>query len=249
MIPKMIHQTWRDGNIPESMKGFQKSWKFHNPDWEYRFYTDEECENFVSQEYPELTEVYSGFEKQIQRIDFFRYLVIFKYGGVYADMDMECLKCFDKFLQDEILFSIETRISKSYQEQLQYAQPYQIANCIFASEPGHWFLKKIIDKVVDNSGSKVDHDNDVEDITGPRMLTHLFYSLPEQEQEKVSVLSEIYWLPPTNFPNFWPFDKNMYSRHYFLGTWKENRKQKRLRQKWIERSLIPNPWAPKYHIF
>ena len=34
-IPKIIHQTWKDNNIPEKWKLSQTMWQKHHPDWQY----------------------------------------------------------------------------------------------------------------------------------------------------------------------------------------------------------------------
>ena len=49
------------------------------------FYTDENIKTFVETYYPEYMDVFNQFEYPIQRADFFRYLVIYKFGGFYFD--------------------------------------------------------------------------------------------------------------------------------------------------------------------
>ena len=50
-----------------------QSWRLHNPDWNFRFYDDEACLDFVAQEFPEYLEAYKGLPKNVERSDFFRY--------------------------------------------------------------------------------------------------------------------------------------------------------------------------------
>jgi len=42
MIPRVIHQTWKDQDVPARFLDAQRSWQDAHPDWEYRFWTDED---------------------------------------------------------------------------------------------------------------------------------------------------------------------------------------------------------------
>jgi hypothetical protein len=107
----------------------------------------------------------------------------------------------------------------------------------------------MIETVAANAGREINQDTDVEDSTGPRLLTRLFYSLPESERRKIKILAQIYWLAPTIYPNLWPVNIKMFARHHFLGTWKNQRRRPGWQRRWRERSLWPNPWAARYHEF
>ena len=91
-IPCIIHQTWKDNNIPQSMRSWQSSWQKHHPSWEYRLWTDEDNYRLVAEYYPWLLPVYEGFSEPVMRVDLVRCLILKHYGGVYADLDFECLK-------------------------------------------------------------------------------------------------------------------------------------------------------------
>jgi mannosyltransferase OCH1-like enzyme len=39
------------------------------------------------------------YPKDVERSDFFRYLIVLHTGGVYADIDTECRKPLDRFLR------------------------------------------------------------------------------------------------------------------------------------------------------
>jgi len=54
MIPKIIHQTWKDRDIPEKWRRWQQSWKIYHPDWEYRLWTHEDIDQFVWRHYKSL---------------------------------------------------------------------------------------------------------------------------------------------------------------------------------------------------
>ena len=95
MIPRIIHQTWRDRDIPPSLQAYVASWPRLHPGWEIRLWTDDDLAALVRQEYPHLAEQYFGYPRAIQRADLGRYLVLRSHGGVYADLDAEALRSFD----------------------------------------------------------------------------------------------------------------------------------------------------------
>jgi mannosyltransferase OCH1-like enzyme len=248
MIPLILHQTWKTESLTEPLQSFFDSWTLHNPEFERRFYNDRDCREFIRTAFPPYLDVYDGLPFSIQRADLFRYLVIYRFGGLYADIDMECLRPIKSFLcGDGAIFSIEAQISRSRQRELGYRHPYQIANCIFAASPGDPFLLKLVETVASQAQARPAQSlTDVEDTTGPHLLTRLFY---QQRRPDARVLEQIYWQPPRLFPDCFPLNRNMFARHWFLGSWKDV-VSKSLRRRWIDRDIPPNPFpSQRYHRF
>ena len=56
-------------------------------------------EHFVKKFFPEFAAAYMSFEHpcHVMRADLFRYLVLYKFGGVYMDLDGKCVKSFDQW--------------------------------------------------------------------------------------------------------------------------------------------------------
>eukprot|EP00884_Botryococcus_braunii_P017341 jgi/Botrbrau1/4290/Bobra.0390s0030.1 len=99
LIPKLIHQTYKSSNVPKSVQPFMQSWRRLNEDWEIRFYDDDACLDFVKREFPEYLDAYRGLPKHVERSDFFRYMVVLRLGGVYADIDTECRQPLNSLLR------------------------------------------------------------------------------------------------------------------------------------------------------
>ncbi len=59
-FPKIIHQTWKDENIPERWQGAVESCKKLNPGYEYRLWTDKELVELVKKDYSWLTPTFTG---------------------------------------------------------------------------------------------------------------------------------------------------------------------------------------------
>ena len=77
-IPKVIHivgKKWLKEN---------DSWKKLNPDYTVESYDNQRCEKFVREHYPQYEFVYNHL-KSVRRFDFVRYLIVYHYGGIYAD--------------------------------------------------------------------------------------------------------------------------------------------------------------------
>jgi len=51
-IPKIIHQTFYDRNLPERLQVNVQRLRELNPGWEYRFYDDADVEAFIKDNYP-----------------------------------------------------------------------------------------------------------------------------------------------------------------------------------------------------
>src|SRR5450759_1503847 len=97
-IPKIIHQVWegRNGEAPDKiLLRLAETWKTENPSWEYRFWNYKMIDKFLSENFPGFIERYNSFRYDVQRWDAIRYLILLKHGGVYADLDYECLEPLD----------------------------------------------------------------------------------------------------------------------------------------------------------
>jgi hypothetical protein len=51
LIPKILHQTYKNESIPEGWKGPQQSCLDLHPDYEYKLWTDKKSREFVAAEY------------------------------------------------------------------------------------------------------------------------------------------------------------------------------------------------------
>jgi mannosyltransferase OCH1-like enzyme len=90
-IPKIIHQTWKNKNIPSYWKKYHESWKKNFPEKEYKhiLWTDADNEKFIKENYNWFYNTFIGYPKGIQRADAIRYFILYHYGGIYADLDCE----------------------------------------------------------------------------------------------------------------------------------------------------------------
>ena len=104
-IPKVIYLTHKE-KIPQFVID---NWKNLNPDYQIKFYNDEDCRNFIKNNYPQKFLDYFDMLSQNKgagpiKGDFWRCLILYKYGGVYADSDIELLKPIKFFLEPDTDF-------------------------------------------------------------------------------------------------------------------------------------------------
>lgn len=164
-IPKLIHQTWKTNDIPTKWISFADKVKNLNPDWEYKLWTDRDNEDFVKTEFPDLYPIYMGFSRNIMRADVIRYLIMYKIGGVYLDLDYEVFEAFD-FKEYSIVLPMNQSIHNG-------DSTNEFGNCIFASIPGHKFWDDVIQDLITNPPLVQEHLQ-VLGATGPLFLTRIF---------------------------------------------------------------------------
>ena len=95
-IPKIIHQTAPEDREkwPEIWGRYQITWQTKHPDFQYILWTDEDLDRFMKTEYPDFYPMYMKYDVHIKRVDVARYFILYHYGGIYADMDTECVRRF-----------------------------------------------------------------------------------------------------------------------------------------------------------
>jgi mannosyltransferase OCH1-like enzyme len=146
-IPGRIFQTDRTQTLPVAARAAAASIKAYNPDFEYIFYDDQQVENFFNVECPQYREIVESFPVRIQRYDFFRYLLIHKYGGFYFDTDMLVGASLGDLVEHGCVFPFE-RLTWSDFLRKQYGRDWEIGNYAFGAAPGHPFLQAIIENCV-----------------------------------------------------------------------------------------------------
>ena len=157
IIPKILHQTWKTKSLPPNFMRWRLSWLRNHPHWQHHLWTDLENRQLVKNEYPWLLHFYDNLPRHIQRVDIVRYLILFKYGGVYADLDVDCLKPIDDLLKKPVVLG---RISND-DDWL-----HNIPNAFMASAAKHEFWMFVIHL----SMSRMALNLITEDITGPILI-------------------------------------------------------------------------------
>ena len=109
MIPKVIHYCWFGGNsLPSSAIKCINSWRKFFPDYEIKEWNED---NFDVGIIPYTAEAYS-VKKYAFVSDYARFLILYKYGGLYFDTDVEVIKSMDDIIERGAFMGIETEATK-----------------------------------------------------------------------------------------------------------------------------------------
>ncbi len=217
MIPKIIHQTWRDHNLPVS-DALPESWKKQNPDWEYRFWTDAALADIVEQDYPDIWPIFQATTNPVQKADIARYLILHRDGGIYADIDTECVGPLDILVDESrVIFSQEPTEHWGHAEVRN--MDMVVFNGVMASPAGHPFWLDVMQML-----HRCRHANKgVLESTGPLMLTGCVaeYARPEE----LAIHSCHLFNPQTNgggistAKEFGPLAPARICNHLWQGSW------------------------------
>ncbi len=162
-IPKRIWQTWKTSTVPDKWRPSPQSIQKFCPDWEYRLTTDEQNRNFVKQIFPQYYELYQSFDREIYRVDIVRYLLLYSYGGVYIDLDLELIRPLEELLTgDSDLYLVRTPNLGGY------------TNAFMAPAPGCPFWLECISEIAHRAKYRpwyIQGDLKVLWTTGPQMIT------------------------------------------------------------------------------
>ena len=135
-IPKIIYLSYKTKDIPEYVI---KKWNEIYPDYEVKLYDNNDCINFLKKEFnDEYVDIFNYIKDGPIKADFWRVCILYKYGGIYSDIDVEPLINIKK-----IMFSDTTFITclSAYSKNI---NPHFIV-----SEPRHKVLKMCIDKYLE----------------------------------------------------------------------------------------------------
>ena len=95
MIPKVIHYCWFGRNpLPPLAIKCIESWKKYLPDYEIREWNED---NFDVNIVPYTQEAYQ-VKKYAFVSDYARFWILYKYGGIYFDTDVEVIKPLDDII-------------------------------------------------------------------------------------------------------------------------------------------------------
>ena len=160
-IPKHIYQSWHSKTVhPNVQKHIIDVLKAQNPEYTHEIYTDEEIDKFVQENYDgEILECYNKIDIIVAKVDFWRYLILYKKGGIYLDIDSSINKPIHTFVREEDDALITREGNKLF---------YPQWGMFFCEK--HPILKKTIELVVDNiKNNRYPHD--IHKMTGPTVFT------------------------------------------------------------------------------
>lgn len=104
MIPKIIHCCWFGGNpMTDTVRNFIEGWKKVNPEYEIKIWSEE---NFDYRQNQYMCEAYEN-KKWAFVTDYVRLKVLYDFGGIYMDTDVEVRKSLDPLLENKAFSGFE----------------------------------------------------------------------------------------------------------------------------------------------
>ena len=232
-IPKVVHQIWLGGNVPEKFQEWMSTWMNING-WKYRLWTDKDVKKFNLHNQA----LFDKAKDYGEKADIFRYEILYRFGGVYADVDFECV---NSKLLEQFNKSFDFYVGFEPIEHKQMKISHLIGNAIIGSVPGHPILEKVILNMADHY--KENSDLWAVVATGPVYLTETILEYNKDPDPKYIDI----FLPPTFFFPFKFADGKKENReqsfknlikpetaavHYFSGSWLDkNKPPKKVRTK------------------
>ena len=163
-FPAYIWQTWKHGlndeRFDELYREGETQWAWKNPGFVHELFNDDTAHAMVKHLYRQVPEVVEAFESMpevILKMDFFRYLILYAKGGVYADIDTYPLQPIPNWIPENVsptelgmIISIETD-SNSPDWRSESVRRLQFCQFVIQAKPGHPILRETISRIVEST--------------------------------------------------------------------------------------------------
>jgi mannosyltransferase OCH1-like enzyme len=180
-IPKIVHQIWDNKDeLRIELQEVVKTWKEFHPDWEYRIWNKTMIDDFLNLYFPDFIPCYEAYPYNIQRWFAVRYLILYQCGGLYVDIDYECLEPVDALLGDSTCCMGMEPVAGS----MVFNKQIVVGNAFMASIPKHDYFEKIIEDMEINQ-KKIFSPHTILQImesTGPFLTTRVHSAYPHKDE-------------------------------------------------------------------
>lgn len=213
-IPKIIIQTWKSQDtIKIKYEKFIDKIHDLNPDFEYKFFDDDDVKNFININYPEFIDYFDSFQYNIQKYDFFRLLAVYHFGGFYIDIDVEIHLPLNNLCQLDCVFPKELKNELKTESDI----PWVIGNYCFGASKNNDFIWECIKGIIQHQKlDDIEKDNYEKYIlhsTGPVHISRTFFR--NKFENIVCIETE----------PFLPYRFGDYGIHHMEGHWKNYKKK------------------------
>lgn len=212
--------------MPENLKNYIASWHKYCPDYQIIEWNESNFDinsnNYVKQAYES--------KKWAFVTDYVRLFVLYEYGGIYMDTDVELLKPLDEFLNLHAFSSFE---DNDY-----------VPTGLMAAEKNNKWIKDLLDEYsninfIDEKGN-MDTTTNVVRITN---LTEKKYGLIRKSSYQNLANGIVTFFPSDYFcPKSWKtgninITENTYAIHHFSGSWwsNEDKEKNKIIKKYVNK--------------
>ncbi|CAF2538183.1 unnamed protein product [Rotaria sp. Silwood2] len=144
-IPRLIHQTYRTHDVPSIWNATVQSVIEKNlGEFKYRRWSHAEMDAFVKEHEPKFYwKTYITYPYDMQRIDSFRYVLMFYLGGIYVDMDNGCNRPF----RDLVVTLESLDPNATYLAAFPQRESFGVESDFLISSAGHPLYRQLISRL------------------------------------------------------------------------------------------------------
>lgn len=225
MIPACLHYCWF-GNAPEPHQAFRDRWRALHPG--YCIIRWDELNSPT--EHPYLQAVLKQ-RKYSKAADFMRLWLMIYYGGIYLDVDVECVRSLEP-LRTRTLFL-------GFQRERGFDMLESINSAVIGAHRGHWAAVELMRRLLESDAGDQPPMN-----SGPRLVSRLLLEMGLQYSDKEQCIDSSHGDPIYVLPRraFYPFsweepcmrskiEPDTFTVHHWDGSWVEEWRASRAAQR------------------
>lgn len=206
-IPKIIHYCWFGrGELPSLIKKCIKSWGKYLPDYEIKEWNEDNF-NININEY--VRQAYDA-KKYAFVSDYARFYILYNYGGIYMDTDVEVIKTLDDLLNDEMFAGFEGKEGVN-------------PGLILGSVKGTSLIREILDsyknRIFINEDGSLNNTTVVKYTTDILIEHGLILNNKKQVIKNMVIYSSDYFCPLDYSNNKLEITKSTYTIHHYSESW------------------------------
>lgn len=200
MIPKLIHVIWV-GDKPQPKE--IESWLKMNPDWELTVWGNDS----LKRGWRLAPHMAHYWDRELCGVaDCMRWEILYEFGGIALDADLECIRPLDDWLLEPDVFAC-------WENEL--TRPGLVANTIVGSAPNHPLIGQIIQDLKDDQP----HERMAWQFCGPTRLTQTIHKYSYRD---ITIYPSHYFLPSHFAGSDYQGKGQVYAKHDWKstrGTW------------------------------
>lgn len=212
MIPKVIHYIWfSDEPYPPLVQKCMDSWRKYLPDYEIKHWN---CDNFNVYMNSWCSQAYEA-RKYAFVADYARLWILYNYGGIYLDSDVEITKSFNDLLDNHAFLGFFTRSDSLEAETI-------------GSEPKQEMIGKLLQYYDGRNFKRDDGTYDVKIL--PEIIFEQFIKEGMSKEKIEQYVHDLHVYPPGYFlmsddlfyltyEEGTKYLSKAYSLHYGTGSW------------------------------